>query len=49
LEEVKSKLMEGEPPLAYDGTTVRVRCLSDGEEVLVAQRLREFFEREAKT
>ncbi len=44
-EEVKEKLMVGEPRLAYDGTTVRVRCLRDGEEVLVARVLREFFER----
>jgi L-seryl-tRNA(Ser) seleniumtransferase len=44
-EEVKEKLMAGEPRLAYDGTTVRVRCLRDGEEVLVARVLREFFER----
>jgi L-seryl-tRNA(Ser) seleniumtransferase len=49
LDEVKAKLMEGDPPLAYDGTTVRVRCLSDGEEILVAKRLREFFENEART
>ena len=46
-EQVKEKLMEGEPRLAYDGTTVRVRCLRDGEEVLVARILRELFEREA--
>jgi len=44
-EEVKEELMAGEPRLAYDGTTVRVRCLRDGEEVLVARVLREFFER----
>jgi L-seryl-tRNA(Ser) seleniumtransferase len=42
-EEVKQQLMEGESRLAYDGTTVRVRCLRDGEEVLVARRLRQFF------
>jgi L-seryl-tRNA(Ser) seleniumtransferase len=42
-DDVKKRLMEGEPRLAYDGTTVRVRCLRDGEEVLVARRLREFF------
>jgi seryl-tRNA(Sec) selenium transferase len=47
-EQVKEKLMEGEPRLAYDGTTVRVRCLREGEEVLVARVLREFFEREVK-
>jgi L-seryl-tRNA(Ser) seleniumtransferase len=47
-EQVKEKLMEGEPRLAYDGSTVRVRCLRDGEEVLVARVLRDFFEREAR-
>jgi len=45
-EEVKEKLMAGEPRLAYDGTTVRTRLLQDGEEVLVARRLRELFEKE---
>jgi seryl-tRNA(Sec) selenium transferase len=45
--EVRSRLKDGEPRLAYDGNTVRTRCLRDGEEVLVAQRLRQFFEEEA--
>ena len=45
-DQVKEKLMNGEPRLAYDGVTVRTRCLRDGEEVLVARQLREFFERE---
>ena len=48
VEQVKEKLMEGEPRLSYDGTTVRVLNLREGEEVLVARRLREFFEREAE-
>jgi L-seryl-tRNA(Ser) seleniumtransferase len=48
VEQVKEKLMEGEPRLSYDGTTVRVLNLREGEEVLVARRLREFFEKEAK-
>jgi len=47
-DEAKEKLMHGEPRLAYDGVTVRTRCLRDGEEVLVARRLREFFESEAR-
>jgi L-seryl-tRNA(Ser) seleniumtransferase len=46
--EVKQRLMEGDPPLAYDGTTVRVRCLRDDEVVVVARILREFFESQAK-
>jgi L-seryl-tRNA(Ser) seleniumtransferase len=45
-DEAKGKLMNCEPRLAYDGVTVRTRCLRDGEEVLVARRLREFFEGE---
>ena len=47
-DEAKEKLMNGEPRLAYDGVTVRTRCLRNGEEVLVARRLREFFENEAR-
>jgi len=45
--EVKKRLKEGEPSLVYDGTTVRTRLLRDGEEVVVARRLRKFFETEA--
>ncbi len=45
---VRRRLKDGEPRLAYDGNTVRTRCLRDGEEVLVAQRLRRFFEDEAR-
>lgn len=47
-DEAKEKLMDGEPRVAYDGVTVRTRCLRDGEEMLVARRLREFFESEAR-
>jgi L-seryl-tRNA(Ser) seleniumtransferase len=46
--EAREKLKKGEPRLAYDGDTVRTRCLRDGEEVLVARRLREFFEEEVR-
>jgi L-seryl-tRNA(Ser) seleniumtransferase len=42
-QELKDRLKQGEPPLVYDGTTVRTRCLNDGEEQLVAERLRTFF------
>jgi len=45
--EARERLKSGEPRVAYDGNTVRTRCLEDGEEVLVARRLREFFEKEA--
>jgi L-seryl-tRNA(Ser) seleniumtransferase len=46
--EVRQRLRDGEPRLAYDGVTVRTRCLRDGEEVLVAQRLRRLFEEELR-
>jgi len=46
-QEVKKRLKEGEPSLVYDGTTVRTRLLREGEEIVVARRLREFFETEA--
>jgi len=46
-EELRARLKQGDPPLVYDGTTVRTRCLDDGEERLVAQRLRQFFTSEA--
>jgi L-seryl-tRNA(Ser) seleniumtransferase len=42
--EVKRRLKEGNPPVVYDGTSVRTRLLRDGEERLVAARLRSFFE-----
>ena len=41
-EQAKEALMEGEPRLAYL-MTIRTRLLRDGEEVLVARRLRDFF------
>jgi L-seryl-tRNA(Ser) seleniumtransferase len=46
-QDLKDRLKQGEPPLIYDGTTVRTRCLNDGEERLVAERLRRFFTSEA--
>jgi L-seryl-tRNA(Ser) seleniumtransferase len=46
-QEVKDRLKQGTPSLVYDGTTVRTRCLRDGEERLVATRLRQFFSTEA--
>jgi L-seryl-tRNA(Ser) seleniumtransferase len=47
-DEVRKRLRDGEPRLAYDGVTVRTRCLRDGEEVLVAKRLRQLFEEELR-
>ena len=46
--EVRQRLKNGEPRLVYDGNTVRTRCLRDGEEVLVARRLRQFFTEDAR-
>jgi L-seryl-tRNA(Ser) seleniumtransferase len=48
-QEVKDRLKRGDPSLIYDGTTVRTRCLNDGEERLVAERLRAFFTSEARS
>jgi L-seryl-tRNA(Ser) seleniumtransferase len=42
--DVKRQLKDGEPRVVYDGTSVRTRLLRDGEERLVALRLRAFFE-----
>jgi len=42
--EVKARLKEGEPRVVYDGTSLRTRLLRDGEERLVAARVRAFFE-----
>ena len=46
--DVRQRLRDGEPRLAYDGVTVRTRCLRDGEEVVVAKRLRQLFEEELR-
>jgi L-seryl-tRNA(Ser) seleniumtransferase len=42
--EVKRRLKDGEPSVVYDGTSVRTRLLREGEERLVAARLRALFE-----
>lgn len=42
--EVKSRLKEGDPSVVYDGTSLRTRLLREGEERLVAARVRTFFE-----
>jgi len=41
--EFKRILREGTPSIVYDGTTVRTRQLRPGEELLVANRLKELF------
>ena len=41
--QLQQLLREGEPKVIYDGTTVRTRQLRDGEEQLVARRLRDVF------
>lgn len=41
--EFKRRLRDGSPRILYDGTTVRTRQLREGEERLVAERLREVF------
>jgi len=43
--DVKQRLRDGVPRVIYDGTTLRTRLLRDGEEKLVAARVREVFER----
>ena len=42
--DVRARLMAGTPRMTYDGTTVRVRQLSDAEITLVAKTLRALFE-----
>ncbi|GMR23502.1 MAG: hypothetical protein BMS9Abin37_1936 [Acidobacteriota bacterium] len=42
--ELKERLMAGEPRMTYDGTTVRVRQLTEAEIGLVARTLRKLFE-----
>jgi L-seryl-tRNA(Ser) seleniumtransferase len=41
--EVREGLKNGEPRIAMTGQSIRTRCMNDGEEILVAQRTREFF------
>ena len=43
--EFKQRLHDGEPRIIYDGTTLRTRLLRDGEAQLVAERVRDVFER----
>lgn len=47
-EEVMKRLKDGNPSIIYDANTVRTMQLEEGEEILVANRLRSFFEEEIK-
>ncbi len=46
------RLMSGEPRILYyeddQGGTFQTRCMKDGEEIIAARRLREFFQAEAR-
>ena len=41
---LRERLMAGSPRMTYDGTTVRVRQITDAEAQVVARRLRAVFE-----
>ena len=41
--EVREALKNGDPRIAVSGRRIATRCMNDGEEVLVAQRVRQFF------
>ncbi|MBK5293452.1 MAG: aminotransferase class V-fold PLP-dependent enzyme [Acidobacteriia bacterium] len=51
-QEAFRKLMSGEPRVLYyeddEGGTFQTRCMKDGDEILAARRLREFFLAEAR-
>lgn len=46
-QELRARLHQGDPRIAMVGTRITTRCMADGEETLVAARLREFFLSEA--
>ena len=41
--EVREGLKNGDPRIAITGQSIQTRCMNDGEEILVAQRTRDFF------
>ena len=47
VEEARQRLRDGEPRIIFDGELFITRNLEDGEEILVARRLRELFLEEA--
>ena len=46
--EVRDGLKNGDPRIAITGQAIQTRCMNDGEEILVAQRVQQFFRDEAK-
>ena len=46
--QVRAALKNGDPRVALTGRRISTRCLRDGEEILVAQRVRRFFLDEAR-
>ena len=42
-QQLRARLHDGDPRIAMVGTRITTRCMADGEELLVAARLREFF------
>jgi hypothetical protein len=48
MEQAQDKLRTGSPRIYWFDPVFMTRCLEDGEEVLVARRLRQFFLEEAR-
>ena len=46
--EVREGLKNGDPRVAMTGQAIQTRCMNDGEEILVAQRVQQFFRDEAQ-
>jgi L-seryl-tRNA(Ser) seleniumtransferase len=46
--QAREKLKAGQPRIVYQGSVVRTRALKDGEEEMVARRLRQFFREETR-
>jgi|TARA_B100001964_G_scaffold63075_1_gene71763 L-seryl-tRNA(Ser) seleniumtransferase len=46
--EVREGLKNGDPRIAMTGQAIQTRCMNDGEEILVAQRVQQFFRDEAQ-
>ena len=46
--EVRAGLKNGDPRVAMTGQAIQTRCMNDGEEILVAQRVQQFFRDEAQ-
>ncbi len=49
MDEVRQKLRVGDPPIIFQGDIFKTRCLEEGELLLVARRLRQFFSTEARS